>query len=111
MQLVGDLAMRHTRPRSRQAGLVFRKSHTRKARMPRPSAWAFSKVEVAGIEPASSSDEPGLPRAQLARRSLGSCTRASTLQTSPVSVHFPAKARDHSRQVSLLDEARCRAGG
>jgi hypothetical protein len=56
-------------------------------------------VEVAGIEPASSSDEPGLLRAQLARRFLGSCTRANTLQTSPVSVHVPAKPRDDSQQV------------
>ena len=48
-------------------------------------------VEVAGIEPASLSNEPGLLRAQLARRSLGSCTRASTLQTSPVSVDVPVK--------------------
>ena len=68
-------------------------------------------VEVAGIEPASLSDEPGLLRAQLARRSLGSCTRASTSQTSPVSVHFPAKSRDHTQQVSLLNEARVRDGG
>jgi hypothetical protein len=48
-------------------------------------------VEVAGIEPASSDDEPGLLRAQLASRFLGSCTRASTLQTSPVSVDVPVK--------------------
>ena len=48
-------------------------------------------VEVAGIEPASSSDEPGLLRAQLARRFLGSCTRTSTLQTSPASDCFPAE--------------------
>ena len=34
-------------------------------------------VEVAGIEPASSDDEPGLLRAQLARRFLGPYTRAS----------------------------------
>ena len=54
-------------------------------------AGVLQRVEVAGIEPASSSDEPGLLRAQLARRSLGSCTRASALQTSPDSVHFPAK--------------------
>ena len=53
-------------------------------------------VEVAGIEPASSSDEPGLLRAQLARRFLGSCTRASTLQTSPVSVHVPVRPSDES---------------
>ena len=53
-------------------------------------------VEVAGIEPASSDDEPGLLRAQLARRSLGSCTRTSTLQTSPVSVSFPVKPSDDS---------------
>src|SRR5215212_7867577 len=79
--------------------------------MPRPLTWALATVEVAGIEPASSSDEPGLLRAQLARRSLGSCTRASTLQTSPVSVHVPAKSWDHSQQVSLLDEARIRGGG
>jgi hypothetical protein len=59
----------------------------------RPSAAPETpvKVEVAGIEPASSSDEPGLLRAQLARRSLGSCARASTSQTSPAPVHFPAK--------------------
>jgi hypothetical protein len=35
-------------------------------------------VEVAGIEPASSDDDPGLLRAQLAHRSLGPYARAST---------------------------------
>ena len=68
-------------------------------------------VEVAGIEPASSDDEPGLLRAQLAQRSLGSCTRTSTLQTSPVSVNVPVKPSDESQQVSPLDEARVRDGG
>jgi len=48
-------------------------------------------VEVAGIEPASLDSEPGLLRAQLASRLLGSCTRASTSQTSPVS----EKSRTH----------------
>ena len=53
-------------------------------------------VEVAGIEPASSDDEPELLRAQLAKRFLGSCTRTSTLQTSPVSVSVPVKPSDDS---------------
>ena len=68
-------------------------------------------VEVAGIEPASSDDEPGLLRAQLARRSLGSCARTSTSQTSPVSVNVPVDPSDDYQQVSPLDEARIRDGG
>ena len=39
------------------------------------------------------------------------CTRANTLQTSPVSVHVPAKPRDDSQQVEPPDEARGRDGG
>ena len=57
-------------------------------------------VEVAGIEPASLKDEPGLLRAQPTSRFLGPCAHVGMSQTDPVSVKSrPAPETQAVRQA------------
>ena len=81
-------------------------------RCPRISRTPLGRsVEVAGIEPASFGDDPGLLRAQPACAFLGLSSHAGELLTGPVAVRFPSRSRDRTDRLSLLADARHRAEG
>ena len=68
-------------------------------------------VEVAGIEPASFGTSPGLLRAQPALAFLSPGVPAGDSPTGSAAVRCPGQLRGRADQLSLLTDARTRAGG
>ena len=63
-------------------------------------------VEVAGIEPASDDENPGLLRVQCAKDFLGPRARAHTFSDRPSRVGCPAPPLGKAAQLSFLADAR-----